>query len=68
MQGTQEVHVAGAASSAPARAEPPRRLESKTPSSGLQQRIQAARRKEREAAAVEKAKEKAASGNGVQRG
>ena len=41
------VYVAPAAS----RHEPPRQLPSRTPSSGLQQRIEAARRKEKEAAA-----------------
>jgi len=54
MRETGEVHTAPAASRATSyatvRAEGHRQLPTKTPSSGLQQRIEAARRKEREAA------------------
>jgi curved DNA-binding protein CbpA len=45
MGKTDTVHVAHAAS----RPEPPRQLPTRTPSSGLQQRIEAARRREKEA-------------------
>jgi curved DNA-binding protein CbpA len=64
MRETGEVHEAPAVSApasrrassyATVRAEGPRQLPSKTPSSGLQQRIEAARRREREAAERRKA-------------
>jgi len=70
MYGTGDVREAPAASRPSSRATvraEARQLPSKTPSSALQQRIEAARRQEREAAEAKRAAEKAASENGVKR-